>query len=362
VARELKELQQLRAHRRLIGLKRTATLEAFAAEHLVDKAKHEDITDGWLEVTEVRLRAAVEFFGANRELSSIRPSDVKRWMDWIREHRKGKGHGPISGGTVRHYLNALSNLYRTAQEEEAVPPGYNPVAAIKSKPKSRAREARWFEVHEAALILEGTRMHRPTRPDLALPFLHPMIACYLLTGGRKSEVLGLEVEDISFDRKTVTFRSNEWRRLKTEKSHRVVPLWPQLKEILGRYLTVRPPTRLLFPAVLHGREQLVWSIDKPLDEIAERIGLGPGAIRAQMFRNTYCAARLQTVDNGQPISVYTVSRELGHTSTDMVQRIYAHLGQVRHRSEVMEYRVEQHEKALGDRLTALRVGSRAATP
>jgi integrase len=193
-------------------------------------------------------------------------------------------HKPLS-------YKKLGLVFRGRLDPEAVPPGYNPVAAIKTKPKAKTREARWFEVHEAALILEAARIHRPARPDLALPFIYPLIACYLLTGGRKSEVLGLEVEDISFDRKTVTFRSNEWRRLKTEKSHRVVPLWPQLKEILGRYLTIRPPSRLLFPAILRGREQLIWSVDKPLDEIAERIGLGPGMIRAQMFRNTCCVFR-----------------------------------------------------------------------
>ena len=52
------------------------------------------------------------------------------------------------------------------------------------------------------------------------------------------------------------------------------------------------------------------------------------------------------------MSIYTVSRELGHTSPAMVQRVYAHLGTVRHRSAVVEYRVEQHRKALGARLEA----------
>ncbi len=108
VADHLRELQRLRTHRRLVGLKRTATLAEFAAEHLVDKAKNEDITDAWLGVSERRLRAAVEFFGADRELSSIRPSDVKKWMACIRDHKKGKGNRPIAAGTVRHYLNTLS--------------------------------------------------------------------------------------------------------------------------------------------------------------------------------------------------------------------------------------------------------------
>jgi hypothetical protein len=38
----------------------------------------------------------------------------------------------------------------------------------------------------------------------------------------------------------------------------------------------------------------------------------------------------------------------------MVERVYSHLGQVRHRSKVVEYRIEQYEEALVERLTALR--------
>ncbi len=53
------------------------------------------------------------------------------------------------------------------------------------------------------------------------------------------------------------------------------------------------------------------------------------------------------------MSIYTVARELGHGGDSMVKRVYGHLGTVRHRAEVLEYRVEQHAKVLGDRLTAL---------
>ena len=78
------------------------------------------------------------------------------------------------------------------------------------------------------------------------------VGTFLLTGGRHSEVLGLEVDDVSFKRKTVTFRPNAWRRLKTGTSHRVVPLFPQLEEILRDYLLARereaPLGSLLFPS------------------------------------------------------------------------------------------------------------------
>ena len=72
-----------------------------------------------------------------------------------------------------------------------------------------------------------------------------------------------------------------------------------------------------------------------------------------MFRHSYCAARLQTLDHGAPVSVYTVGRELGHGGESLVKRVYGHLGEVRHRSEVMEYRVEHFTRELRDQLTTL---------
>jgi hypothetical protein len=37
----------------------------------------------------------------------------------------------------------------------------------------------------------------------------------------------------------------------------------------------------------------------------------------------------------------------------VVRRIYRHLGDIRHPSEVVQYRVEQHEERLRDRLSEL---------
>jgi hypothetical protein len=76
---------------------------------------------------------------------------------------------------------------------------------------------------------------------------------------------------------------------------------------------------------------------------------------------TYCAARLQTLDQGASVSTYTVARELGHDSEAMVRRVYSHLGEIRHRSEVVEYRVEQHRKQIGDRLLRLGIVTEKVT-
>ena len=166
---------------------------------------------------------------------------------------------------------------------------------------------------------------------------------------------------MSFQRQTITFRPNEWRRLKTLTSHRSVPLWPQAESVLRAYFADKERDgglgRLLFPSPVSHSESLITDFRKALDVVAGRAGWERGEIRSKMFRHTYCSARLQTLDGGAPVSPYTVGKELGHGGTSMVERVYSHVGQVRHRSDVVEYRLEHHREALSERLAALEKAS-----
>lgn len=233
------------------------------------------------------------------------------------------------------------------------------------KPTANRREAEWLEVHEAALLLEAARKHSPGIDWGTVP-IYPILATFLLTGGRKSEVLGLEVGDVSFERKTVTFRPNRYRRLKSATSHRPVPLWPQLEAILRDHL--RETGRaggLLFPSPVNGAttpepaegkevsDRPITDLRRVLDKIAVKAGWAPGEIRTRRFRHTYCAARLQTLDRGAPVSPFTVQKEMGHGGRGLVDRVYGHLGTVRHRSEEVEYRPEDFEPEVGERIRAL---------
>ncbi len=135
-----------------------------------------------------------------------------------------------------------------------------------------------------------------------------------------------------------------------------MPLWLQLEEILRPYVfsTDRPPSSLLFPSFKTGREAMLTHARKSLDDVAGRAGYQPRELNVYVFRHTYCAARLQTLDGGALVSAFTVARELGYGGEAMVRRVYGRLGQVRHRTDVVEYRVEQHVAKLEARLTALR--------
>ena len=321
---------------------------------------------------EIRLGAAVEYFGANRNPRDISSDDVREWMRELADGWRGRKR---RDGTVRHYINALSGLYKRAHEQQVVDAGYyNPVAALVEKPSgwSGRPEGRSFEVHEAALILEAARIVEKRGRLNATPGLHAIIATFLLTGGRKSEVLGLDVEDVSFDRGLIYFHPNVHRGLKTKTSRRDVPLWPQLREILQQWIfggEDGPRTSgLLFPATAGAGGGMVGNLAKSLDEIGKSCGMREAEVRTKAFRHTYCSTRLQTVTTVlkpghkatdadawtyEPVSHDAVAREMGHGGHELVKRIYGHRARDPHRSTEVAYRVEDHKEKLGERLTAL---------
>ena len=85
-----------------------------------------EVTEQWLHDTERRLLKAIEYFGADRDLVSIEPKDIREWLNKELSH--------LANGTQRHYVHALSGLYRYAQELGVVPVGYNPFGGLYRKP------------------------------------------------------------------------------------------------------------------------------------------------------------------------------------------------------------------------------------
>lgn len=352
-AERLLELKERRIRKRRTGIEEVPTLKKYAAAHLKKKARGTTVSDQWLASEERHLNRAIAFIGAGTPLDEIGVDQVEKFTHYLLEEGGERTRG-LEPASVRQHLNSISNLYRRAQSEKVVPLGYNPVGAMMDKPQPAKKEAHWFEADIAALILEAAKRYEPAAEAISTRLAYPLIATYLLTGGRKNEVLGLDLEEISFDRKRITFRPNRWRTLKTASAHRSVRMWPQLETILREYVFGgnAPASGLLFPSDRSG--ELIWSIDKTLDNIGRMAGLQKGELRCHTLRHTFCAARLQTLDRGHPVSPFTVSRELGHGGDALVKKVYGHLGEVRHRSEEVEFRAEQHEDSLGERLAALR--------
>jgi len=372
----LQRLTQLQDEKRgKLGVERkdrSTTFAELVQHHLLKKNEAGKTSYSHMDHLEQRLGVAMAYFGEDRDPRTIEPAEVSKWAKALAKA------GTRTPGTVRHYLNALGGLYRRAREGLWVDPGYNPVAAMMEKPTGYRRgEAEYLEMADAALYLEAARLlddkdrHWPGLADNrvnATPGWYPIVATFMLTGGRRSEVMGLDVDDVSFDRGEIHFRPNSHRGLKTETSHRTVPLWPQLREILQDWMYGGETPRtsgLLFPSVDGG---MVHDIRKSLDATARRCGIEGGRMRTRPFRHTYCSARLQTVQRilkpgGDPsdttaweyieVSKFQVQKEMGHGGSQLVDRIYGHAQKNPIRSDVVEYRVEQHKEALGDRLRSL---------
>lgn len=174
----------------------TPTLRDFADRFLRDNPG--DVTERWLKETKLRLTRAVEFFGSDRDLTSIRPKDVRAWLDQYLH---------LSNSNQRHHLHALSGLYRYAQELEVVPVGYNPVSGLYRKPsivKKKQRTEEFFEIDAAARFL-AKAIELDQAPEI--------VATFLLTGGRRSEVFGLLVSDLDFENDLVRIQPNHYRGL-----------------------------------------------------------------------------------------------------------------------------------------------------
>jgi hypothetical protein len=165
LARRIEQVEGLRRGRALHGLAGQATLVAFARAHLVAKAESRKFTEHWLEVTEKCLGRAAEFFGADRELSTITVTDVRRWAVHLLAAPNGR-RGTMSASSVRHHLSCLSNLYKRARAERVVPSGYDPVGDFDEKPYPARGEAKWLEIPDAALLLEAARTYRPDRKSV----------------------------------------------------------------------------------------------------------------------------------------------------------------------------------------------------
>ena len=372
----LKRLIELQDEKRgKLGAKRkdrSTTFAKLVQHHLLKKNQAGETSYSHMRNLEQRLDAAIEYFGEGRDPRTIEPAEVGRWAEALAKD------GTRKPGTVRHYLNSLSGLYGRAQEGLWVDPGYNPVAALVEKPSGwRRAEAEFMEMADAALYLEAARLlgdKDRLMPGLAgnrvraMPGWYPTVATFLLTGGRQSEVMGLAIDDVSFDRGEIDFRPNAHRGLKTLTSVRTVPLWPQLREILQEWMYGGETPRtsgLLFPS---STGAMVGNLRQSLDATARLCGIDGGKLRTRPFRHTYCSARLQTVQRilkpgGDPsdenaweyieVSKFQVQKEMGHGGSQLVDRIYGHAQKNPIRSDVVEYRVEKHVEVLGDRLRSL---------
>lgn len=334
-------IEELRAEARGDGPAEDPLLREYGRRHLRIKADFRKAAT--VSRDELSLRHFVAFFGDDARLSDV---DVERLTDYLAHRRTQPGSREgttVSEQTLLNELNALSSLFKRAVAEDKAP--VNPVRRLPEKPSPTRGEAEWLEPGEAARLIRAAGEEDADPHPRAFPHLRPLIATFLLTGGRKEEVLGMLAGDVDFDEGIVHIRPNRHRTLKKPSHRRHVPLWPQLREILTVYLDDgcrRDPRDLLFRSPRGGK---LKDPRAGFSNAVEGARIDGKRVTFHTLRHTYAATRLQTTDGGAAVSPYTVMRELGHASLDLIERHYGHLLETRNRIPVVEYR---EGKVIGD--------------
>lgn len=384
----LNELEDKRK-KRPTGPAAKRALKVLIPDHLTRKAKLDEGGEQWLGTVQVHLEIFEDYFGADRDIADIELREMEDYRAYLTKLPNSRG-GTFSSQSVAHYLNSASNLYERAIKDQLLLPGQNLVTLLPAL-TVESEETPFLEVFEMAEILRhALEEYQPAREELAIPFFPVILALLALTGLREKEALGLLRMDVDLERGVIRVRKNRFRpKLKTKTSARVVPIFAQLREIVTVYLEGphAPKGELLFPSPFGGEgETMIKELRKayhktpmperlrrrrtpaefkaaeearvskleralgkkrgpkptePIEELMKPISeteMIVAPLRSKILRHTYTTARIQNTDQGKQISLWTVAQELGHASIQMVQKVYAHLGTMRHRGEEVEYR------------------------
>ncbi len=224
-------------------------------------------------------RQLVAFFGADFNLVTAEKADLERYAD--------KRCKSVSRHTVHHELG----YFRRACRVSGLPWTDATMPDLGRFYTPRDRWLPWGEY---------LKLHAELSPERG-----DYLAAYCYTGARRAELQRIEAYDVELNADRVHVRGT-----KTRAAVRWVPLHPVIKPVLERRM-VDHSTGPLFPT---------WDNDiRDINVAAARLKLAK--VTPNDLRRTFCSWLANA-----GVSTLVAARLMGHTSTRMVERVYAQLG------------------------------------
>ena len=245
---------------------------------------------------------------ADRRLDEIEVDDILALISDLRK----QGY---SGTTIAVTLTPLSRLFAHAVRRGLIE--VNPVSKLdrSERPRVSRQERPVLNPEEIGRLLEA-----------AQPRFRTLLATAILSGLRQGELLGLHWRDVDFDNQLIHVRTALDRKRrdvppKTERAVRDVVLMPALAEALRQHKTetrFNHPDDYVFTTRTGTPHHAPHIGLRALKPALEKAGLQP--VRWHDLRHTFASL---LVAGGANITF--VSRQLGHTSSQITLGIYAHL-------------------------------------
>lgn len=253
-----------------------------------------------------------------------RPRFMRKRVDEVTVADLNRIKAGLGPGAWRNVRDVLRVCFNHAEEIGAIPPGSNPAKRVKAS-TSRKRE-RFLTPEERAELEEVlTRVaemgptpkdHPRNTPAGVSPHIVRAIRILLLTGMRRSEVVGLQWQWIDW-------RARAIRLPASKTGQRIVPLTPQAVRFLEAEKGKGARMGLVC-ATANGTPIQPDNINRAWRRIRTEAGLagegdGKEAVRLHDLRHSWASDAISA-----GVSLYVVGAALGHSQAQTTAR-YAHL-------------------------------------
>lgn len=220
--------------------------------------------------------------------------------------RKGRHGATLSAKRINKVVSIFKTILNEGCDRQGLPSAARGVKPLRQK----RSEILPFSLEEVNGILATVR--KDYRAYFVVRFF---------TGLRTAEVNGLQWRDVDFATNTIaikrTFSRNGDGELKTEGSHRVIPMMPQVRAALERHIATQLED---CPWVFHTRH------GNPIDAVnfTNRVWYPllrlMGLQQRAPYQTRHTAATLMLAAGENP---EWVARILGHATTEMLFRVYS---------------------------------------
>lgn len=245
-----------------------------------------------------------------RPIASVLPHDIEAWVK-----DRSQVLAPTTLANVYTFVKAV---FRSAVENRLIPT--TPCLSSIKLPKPKKTKIDPLTIEQVTALAEAMT-----------PRYRTAVVLQAAAGLRVSELLGLQVRDIDFLRKTLRVERQLLRDggsfgpPKTPESERVIPLPVDVIPILSEHIRLYPPNDdgVLFTTT-HGNpiRQDVYSdsIFKPAVQRADKRAKIPSTTTSHDLRHMFASVLLR---RGVPVNI--VARFMGHSTATLVLSTYGHL-------------------------------------
>ena len=239
------------------------------------------------------------------KISKITPSTINELMNYFKEEISPRTHKRLSPSTVKKLFNYISSIFNYAVRMEIIE--YNPCTKVKLNiTDDRVKKLQFYNAEQVKILFNALEEER-LEVQLAIK-----LAVY--GGLRRSEIYGIQWNDIDFNNKTIHIQRSRLKvsgedtinKTKTLNSNRIIPINDDIINLLNNM-----------------KNNIDFVFTKPDRDIAEKLHRIQNKCNLPQikFHDLRHTAGTLLLANG--IDVKTVSEFLGHANISTTS-IYVH--------------------------------------